>query len=58
MLCTLLQQLLERKLLEAAGGGKTEEVIALLDQGVDINAATCYDEVRNCQAFSFGHVKG
>ena len=39
-----IHQELERKLLVVARGGRTKEVIALLDQGADIEAT---DEVRH-----------
>ena len=46
-------QELERKLLEAARGGRTEEVIALLDQGADIEAT---DWVRHVLYFKSSYI--
>ena len=46
-------QELGRKLLGAAGGGRTKEVIALLDQGADIEATG--DWVRHVLYCSYIH---
>ena len=42
------QQDLGSTLVEAAGGGRTEEVIALLDQGADIEATDWVRHVLYC----------